>query len=159
LLPAATLPLLDMALRRKSAAARLELSLRAVIGRRGATRGLAGAADTGIETLACGSARAGAGAEAVGLRDTESERVRLGAEEATADLPELDKALRRASANARPLIPCALLCCAMTSPVYYLTADCSGLGGHCSPGRSRLRRGSPQARPSMTTKQTPWLWV
>ncbi|MEJ2387424.1 MAG: hypothetical protein P8Y27_09040, partial [Chromatiaceae bacterium] len=105
------------ALRRASAAARLVLSLRAAIGRRGAARGVESAADTGAEAPARSSDWVGADAAAFGLLDTESEPVRLGAEEVTADLPALDKALRLASANARPLIPCALLCCVMTSPV------------------------------------------
>jgi hypothetical protein len=117
LLLAATLPLVDMALRRASAAARLELSLLAAMKRRGATRGVRGAAVAVSGALGRASFRAGTGAAVLVTRGTESERVRLGAEEVSADLPALDKALRLASAKARPFILVALLCCAMTSPV------------------------------------------
>jgi hypothetical protein len=106
-----------MALRRASAAARLELSLRAAIGRRGVAGVMEGAADTDSAALARSSDRVGADAATLLLRTAEPERVRLGAEEAAAALPALDKAFRLSSANARPLIPCALLCCVMTSPV------------------------------------------
>jgi hypothetical protein len=75
-----------------------------------------GAADTDSAALARSSDWAGVDAATLLLRTAESERVRLGAKEAAPALPALDKALRLANANARPLDPCALLCCAMTSP-------------------------------------------
>ncbi|MEJ2059969.1 MAG: hypothetical protein P8Y64_05710 [Gammaproteobacteria bacterium] len=91
--------MLDMALRRASAAARLDVPLPA--------------AAPWLRAAGTGAAAVWAGAA---LRAAESARVRLAAEALSAALPALDKALRLASANARPLI-CALVCCVMSSPV------------------------------------------
>jgi hypothetical protein len=95
------LPLLDIALRRASAAARLELPA-AVDEVRTGDRGVETGAATGALPVPCG-----AGAE---LRIMESTRVRPGSEAMSAALPAPDKALRLASANARPLIACPPVC-------------------------------------------------
>jgi hypothetical protein len=115
-----------MALRRASAAERLEPSAAApaavplptprVLG---AGAGTGGAAFDGAELAAAAGCPAGA------LRTSASPRERLGAEDSMARLPAPDKAFRLASASARPLVPGALLCCVMTSPVYF-TALISG---------------------------------
>jgi hypothetical protein len=88
-------------LRRASAAARLELPV-AVDGLRTAGRGVETGAVTGALTMPCG-----AGAE---LCIMESARVRSGPEDVSAALPAPDKALRLASASARPLIACPPVC-------------------------------------------------
>jgi hypothetical protein len=108
-----------MALRRAIAAARLEFSEPPAITRRGMDRGVETADAAGVmagadaRTSACVDARAGLGlalGTVLAPLAIESARVRLGAEEASAFLPAPDKALRLASASARPLIPFALVC-------------------------------------------------
>jgi hypothetical protein len=100
-LVAASLPLLDMALRRASAAARLELPA-ALAELRTEDCGVGTGAVTGALPVFCG-----AGAE---LRIMESARVRPGPDAIPAALPAPDKALRLASASARPLIACPPVC-------------------------------------------------
>jgi hypothetical protein len=90
-----------MALRRASAAARLELPA-AVDELRTADRGVETAAVTDALPVPCGAGAA--------LRMMDSARVRPGPEAMSAALPAPDKALRLASASARPLIACPPVC-------------------------------------------------
>jgi hypothetical protein len=90
-----------MALRRASAAARLEVPLTTEV-LRTAVFGEETCAAERLEPAPCGAGAA--------PRTTESARVRLGPEAVSAALPAPDKALRLASASARPLIACPPVC-------------------------------------------------
>ena len=129
-LDTATLPRVDIALRRASEAARPP----APADGRAAEEARGVAAVVGSCTF---DGRGAAPADAAAVK---------------AALPEPDMARRRAKASCRPLKPCALPRCVMLPPVcHYLLPTPSGPSYPSCP--------RAQVRPSYTTKATPWLCV